>query len=89
MDSHSVWTAIALVLIVEGLLPFISPCIWRKTFLQLMQLNDCQIRFIGLGCIVFGMLFLECCFWNGCCEPVACCQQQSAYGCHRPVESLF
>ena len=89
MDSHSVWTAIALVLIVEGLLPFISPRIWRKTFLQLMQLNDGQIRFIGLGCIVFGMLFLECCFWNGCCEPVACCQQQSAYGCHRPVESLF
>ncbi len=37
MDSHSVWTAIVLVLIVEGLLPFISPRIWRKTFLQLMQ----------------------------------------------------
>jgi len=32
MDSHSVWTAIVLVLIVEGLLPFISPRIWRKTF---------------------------------------------------------
>jgi len=46
-------------LIVEGLLPFISPRIWRKTFLQLMQLNDGQIRFIGLGCIVFGMLLLE------------------------------
>ncbi len=59
MDSHSVWTAIVLVLIVEGLLPFISPRIWRKTFLQLMQLNDGQIHFIGLGCIVFGMLLLE------------------------------
>ena len=59
MDSHSVWTAVALVLIVEGLLPFISPRIWRQTFLQLMQLNDGQIRFIGLGCVMIGILLLE------------------------------
>lgn len=59
MDSHSVWTAVALVLIVEGLLPFISPRTWRQTFLQLLQLNDGQIRFIGLGCIILGILLLE------------------------------
>jgi len=59
MDSHSVWTAVALVLIVEGLLPFISPRTWRQTFLQLMQLNDGQIRFIGLGCVALGILLLE------------------------------
>jgi hypothetical protein len=59
MDSHSVWTAIVLVLIVEGLLPFISPRIWRQTFLQLTQLNDGQIRFIGLGCVLIGILLLE------------------------------
>jgi hypothetical protein len=59
MDSHSVWTAVALVLIVEGLLPFISPRIWRQTFLQLTQLNDGQIRFIGLGCVALGILLLE------------------------------
>jgi uncharacterized protein YjeT (DUF2065 family) len=59
MDSHSVWTAVALVLIVEGLLPFISPRIWRQTFLQLTQLNDGQIRFIGLGCVMIGILLLE------------------------------
>jgi uncharacterized protein YjeT (DUF2065 family) len=59
MDSHSVWTAVALVLIVEGLLPFISPRMWRQTFLQLMQLNDGQIRFIGLGCVMIGILLLE------------------------------
>jgi len=59
MDSHSVWTAVALVLIVEGLLPFISPRIWRQTFLQLTQLNDGQIRFIGLGCVLIGILLLE------------------------------
>ena len=59
MDSHSVWTAVALVLIVEGLLPFISPRIWRQTFLQLTQLNEGQIRFIGLGCVLIGILLLE------------------------------
>lgn len=59
MDNLSVWTAVALVLIVEGLLPFISPRTWRQTFLQLMQLNDGQIRFIGLGCVLIGILLLE------------------------------
>ena len=58
MDSHSVWSAIALVLIIEGLLPFLSPKAWRQTFLQLLQLNDGQIRFVGLGCIVLGLLVL-------------------------------
>jgi uncharacterized protein YjeT (DUF2065 family) len=41
------------------LLPFISPRTWRQTFLQLMQLNDGQIRFIGLGCVLIGILLLE------------------------------
>ncbi|MSQ65029.1 MAG: DUF2065 domain-containing protein [Limnohabitans sp.] len=59
MDAHSLWTAVALVLIVEGLLPFISPRTWRKTFMHLLQLNDGQIRCIGLGCVLFGVLLLE------------------------------
>jgi uncharacterized protein YjeT (DUF2065 family) len=59
MDSHSVWTAVALVLIVEGLLPFISPPTWRQKFLPFTQLNDGQIRFIGLGCVALGILLLE------------------------------
>ena len=59
MDSHSVWAAIALILIVEGLLPFLSPRAWRQTFLHLLQLNDGQIRFIGLGCILVGVFVLE------------------------------
>jgi len=58
MDSHSVLTAFAMLLIIEGLLPFISPKAWRQTFLQLLQLNDGQIRFVGLGCIVLGLLVL-------------------------------
>ena len=49
MNGDTLWVALALVLIVEGLLPFVSPSAWRRTFLQLMRLSDGQIRFIGLA----------------------------------------
>jgi uncharacterized protein YjeT (DUF2065 family) len=59
MDSATLWAAIALVLIFEGLLPLISPTVWRRTFMQMMQLTNGQIRFIGLGCVIFGLVLLE------------------------------
>ena len=58
MDSTTLWAALALVLVVEGLLPFISPGGWRRMFTQLLQLNDGQIRFFGLITIVAGLLLL-------------------------------
>lgn len=45
----------ALVLVIEGLFPFISPTGWRKMFIQLLQLNDGQIRFFGLCSILVGL----------------------------------
>jgi len=59
MDRESLWVALALVLIFEGLLPFISPAAWRRTFTQIMELTDGQIRFIGLGCVLCGLVLLE------------------------------
>jgi uncharacterized protein YjeT (DUF2065 family) len=56
--SNSVWTAVALVLLFEGLLPFVSPSGWRRMFLQLTQLRDGQIRFIALISIVLGASML-------------------------------
>ena len=50
--------ALALVLVAEGLLPFISPGGWRRMFTQLLQLNDGQIRFFGLVTIAAGLLLL-------------------------------
>jgi len=50
--------AFALVLIIEGLLPFLAPNAWRETFRRLMQLNDGQIRFIGLTSMVLGLALL-------------------------------
>ncbi len=51
----SLWTAFALVLVVEGLLPFVAPGIWRESFRKLVELSDGQLRFIGLISIAIGL----------------------------------
>ena len=55
--------ACALMLVVEGLLPFFSPTAWRRVFEKATQLSDGQIRFLGLSSMLAGlvMLFL---FWS-------------------------
>ena len=40
--------AISLVMIIEGLLPFIAPGRWREVILNVAHSNDRQIRIIGL-----------------------------------------
>ena len=51
-------SAIALVLIVEGLLPFVNPGAWRRVFERALQLTDGQIRLLGLSSLVAGALIL-------------------------------
>ncbi|BBO20394.1 MAG: DUF2065 domain-containing protein [Burkholderiales bacterium] len=50
--------AFALMLVLEGLLPFIAPRAWRDTFRRITELADGQIRFLGLSSIVVGLLLL-------------------------------
>jgi uncharacterized protein len=50
--------ALALMLIFEGLLPFLSPGQWRQMFLRAAQMHDGQIRFIGLLCLLCGCALL-------------------------------
>ena len=50
--------AFALMLVVEGLLPFISPTRWRAVFERATQLSDGQIRFIGLASMLAGLVML-------------------------------
>jgi uncharacterized protein len=50
--------AFALMLVIEGLLPFISPPQWRSVFERAMKLSDGQIRFIGLGSMLAGLAML-------------------------------
>jgi uncharacterized protein YjeT (DUF2065 family) len=55
---HVFAVAIALVFIIEGMLPFISPSRWRKLLLMADQMGDRVIRNIGLGSMLFGLLVL-------------------------------
>ena len=56
MDSNSVWLALALVLIIQGLFPFLHPVGWRKAFEQVLKMSDGQVRFSCLCCVVLGTL---------------------------------
>jgi uncharacterized protein YjeT (DUF2065 family) len=51
-------TAFALMLVIEGILPFLVPGTWRETFRKLTELTDGQIRFIGLTSMLAGLLLL-------------------------------
>jgi uncharacterized protein len=50
--------AFALVLVIEGALPFLAPSVWRETFRRIMLLTDGQIRFVGLASMALGLLLL-------------------------------
>ncbi|MHB1358712.1 MAG: DUF2065 domain-containing protein [Rhodocyclaceae bacterium] len=50
--------ALALMLVIEGLLPFIAPRVWRETFRRVIELGDGQLRFIGLTSIIIGLVIL-------------------------------
>ena len=50
--------AIALVFIVEGMLPFISPNRWRNMLTMAEQMDDRVLRNVGLGSMLFGLVLL-------------------------------
>jgi uncharacterized protein YjeT (DUF2065 family) len=56
--GSSLLTAIALMLVIEGLLPFLAPSTWRETFQRITQMADGQIRFIGLSSMLLGLILL-------------------------------
>lgn len=50
--------ACGLMLVIEGLLPFVAPRIWRETFRRVTEMADGQLRFIGLTSIVAGLVLV-------------------------------
>ena len=50
--------AIALMLVIEGVLPFLVPSVWRETFLRITKFSDGQIRFVGLSSMLLGLVLL-------------------------------
>jgi len=49
---------IALMLVFEGILPFVAPRLWRETFRKALELTDGQLRFFGLLSMVAGLAIL-------------------------------
>jgi uncharacterized protein YjeT (DUF2065 family) len=56
--GSSLLMAFALMLILEGTLPFLLPRIWRDTFRRLIEMTDGQIRFVGLVSMLVGLMLL-------------------------------
>ncbi|MFI4923396.1 MAG: DUF2065 domain-containing protein [Burkholderiales bacterium] len=56
--SKFLLTAFALMLVLEGILPFLLPTVWREAFKRLIEMTDGQIRFIGLTSMLAGLLVL-------------------------------
>lgn len=56
--TSTLLTAFALMLVIEGVLPFLVPALWRDTFRRLTEMSDGQIRFIGLTSMLAGLLLL-------------------------------
>ncbi|MFA7242231.1 MAG: DUF2065 domain-containing protein [Sulfuricellaceae bacterium] len=52
------WAAMALMLVIEGILPFLAPAHWRETFRKMTEMSDGQLRFVGLSSIAGGLLLL-------------------------------
>ncbi len=58
MTTSTLLLAFALMLVFEGLMPFIAPKLWRETFQRMVTLADGQIRFLGLSSILVGLVLL-------------------------------
>ena len=50
--------AVGLMLVLEGILPFLAPTLWREAFRKLTEMSDGQIRFIGLSSMLCCLLLL-------------------------------
>ncbi len=58
MAWEELFAAIALVLVLEGIIPFISPNSLRKTYQRLMEMDDKAIRLSGLVSMIAGVILL-------------------------------
>ncbi|MGE5386939.1 MAG: DUF2065 domain-containing protein [Betaproteobacteria bacterium] len=56
--NNTLLIAFALMLVFEGVMPFVWPSKWRETFQRLIQLSDGQIRFIGLTSMIIGLIVI-------------------------------
>ena len=58
MPWTEILTAVALVLIIEGMVPFIGPRKYRQIVAQMAQLSDNHLRTVGLVIMISGVALL-------------------------------
>ncbi|MBA3581722.1 MAG: DUF2065 domain-containing protein [Gammaproteobacteria bacterium] len=58
MAWHSIVTSIALLLVIEGLLPFAAPQRWRNMMQQIALMPDRALRISGLSSMLLGVVLL-------------------------------
>jgi uncharacterized protein YjeT (DUF2065 family) len=58
MTAADLMLAIALLLVMEGLLPFAAPAMWRDAFRRAIELSDGQLRFLGAASMLSGLALL-------------------------------
>ncbi len=49
---------LALMLVIEGIIPFLFPAVWREMFSKMVQLSDGQLRFVGISAMLAGLVLL-------------------------------
>lgn len=55
---HSLWVGSALMLIIEGVIPFLNPAAFRRALLQMAGMKDQHLRNIGFFSMVLGLALL-------------------------------
>jgi hypothetical protein len=50
--------AIALILVIEGMMPFLNPTGWRQSLRTISEMDDKTLRKIGLLSMIFGVILL-------------------------------
>jgi len=58
MNWNDLLAALALVLVIEGLMPFMNPRAYKNTMMQMLTFPEKSIRMIGFGSMIAGVLML-------------------------------
>ena len=56
--NYTLFTALGLMMVLEGLMPFLLPKTWRDTFKRMIAFNDGQLRFVGLLSVIGGIMLI-------------------------------
>jgi len=56
--QNTLYLALGIVLIIEGIFPLALPDVWKKTFSKMVRFKTGQVRFYGLLSVLIGIIIL-------------------------------